>query len=60
MKKLSVAKEKIEKETGKKIVRLVAVFEVEVNTDVEDSKVWSKYTTKLTKEFSTLKSLEIE
>lgn len=56
-------KEKVieqQKETGKKIVKLVATFEVEVNSDVPDSKVWSKYVVELQKQFSTFINLEIK
>lgn len=49
-----------QKETGKKIVKLTAHFEVEVNTDVADNKVWSKYVVELQKQFSTFTNLEIK
>ena len=54
-----IAKEKTKKETGKKIVTLVATFEIEVNADVDDKKVLSKYEDKIKKDFSTLSSLSI-
>ena len=46
-----------EKETGKKIVRLTAVFEIEVNADLDDMKVLTKYKDKLASEYTTLKSV---
>lgn len=46
-----------QKQTGKKIVKIVAIFEVEVNADVNDLKVLSKYQEKLANEYSTLKSV---
>ncbi len=49
-----------QKETGKKIVKLTAHFEVEVNADVADNKVWSKYVVELQKQFSTFTNLEIK
>lgn len=49
-----------QKQTGKKIVKLVATFEVEVNADVADNKVWSKYVVELQKQFSTFVNLEIK
>lgn len=49
-----------QKETGKKIVKLVAYFEVEVNADISDNKVWSKYVVELQKQFSTFTNLEIK
>lgn len=54
-----IAREKAEKETGKKIVKLVASFEVEVNSNITDDSVWAKYLVKLQKEFSTFTCLEI-
>ena len=49
-----------QKETGKKIVKLTAHFKVEVNADVADNKVWSKYVVELQKQFSTFVNLEIK
>lgn len=49
-----------QKETGKKIVKLAAYFEVEVNADVADNKVWSKYVVELQKQFSTFVNLEVK
>lgn len=46
--------------TGKKKVTLVATFEIEVNTNVEDNKVWAKYVVELQKQFSTFVNLEIK
>ena len=57
------AKEEIilkQKETGKKKVVLVATFEVEVNNDIEDNKVWSKYVVELQKNFKSFVNLEIK
>ena len=48
-----------EKETGKKIVRLTAVFEIEVNADLDDMKVLTKYKDKLASEYTTLKSVSV-
>ena len=48
-----------EKVTGKKIVEIVAVFKVEVNADVEDTKVLLKFKDKLS-EFSTLESVTVK
>ena len=56
-------KEKVieqQKETGKKIVKLVATFEVEVNSDIEDNEVWSKYVVELQKNFKSFVNLEIK
>lgn len=49
-----------QKETGKKKVVLVATFEVEVNNDIEDNKVWSKYVVELQKNFKSFVNLEIK
>ena len=49
-----------QKETGKKKVVLVATFEVEVNSDIEDNKVWSKYVVELQKNFKSFVNLEIK
>ena len=49
-----------QKETGKKKVILVATFEVEVNSNVEDNKVWSKYVVELQKNFKSFVNLEIK
>lgn len=49
--------EEQQKETGKKIVKIIATFEVEVGIDVNDLKVLSKYQEKLANEYSTLKSV---
>lgn len=51
---------KQEQETGKKKVTLVATFEVEVNVNVEDNKVWFKYVVELQKQFKTFVNLEIK
>lgn len=51
---------KQEQETGKKKVTLVATFEVEVNSNVEDNKVWSKYVVELQKNFKSFVNLEIK
>ena len=56
---LDTALEK-QKETGKKKVVLVATFEVEVNSDIEDNKVWSKYVVELQKNFKSFVNLEIK
>lgn len=53
----AIAKEKAEKETGKKIVTLFATFETEVDSNIDDEKVRSKYLEKLSKEYTTLKEL---
>lgn len=49
-----------QKENGKKVIRLVATFEVEVNADIANNKVWSKYVVELQKQFSTFVNLEIK
>ena len=49
-----------QKETGKKKIVLVATFEVEVNSDIEDNKVWSKYVVELQKNFKSFVNLEIK
>ena len=49
-----------QKETGKKKIVLVATFEVEVNSDIEDNKVWSKYVVELQKSFKSFVNLEIK
>ena len=49
-----------QKETGKKKVVLVATFEVEVNSDIEDNKVWSKYVVELQKNFKSFVNLDIK
>lgn len=49
----------IEKTTGKKIVRILAEFDVEVGVDTEDIKVLLKYKEKLSEMFSTLKDVSI-
>lgn len=49
-----------QKETGKKKLVLVATFEVEVNSDIEDNKVWSKYVVELQKNFKSFVNLEIK
>ena len=49
-----------QKETGKKKVVLVATFEVEVNSDIEDNKVWAKYVVELQKNFKSFVNLEIK
>ena len=49
-----------QKETGKKKVVLVATFEVEVNNDIEDNKVWSRYVVELQKNFKSFVNLEIK
>ena len=49
-----------QKETGKKKIVLVATFEVEVNSDIEDNKVWSKYVVELQKNFKCFVNLEIK
>ena len=49
-----------QKETGKKKIVLVATFEVEVNNDIEDNKVWSKYVVELQKNFKSFVNLEIK
>lgn len=54
-----LAKEKAEKESGKKIVTLIATFEIEVNADVDEEKVLAKYEDKIKKDFSTFKSLTV-
>lgn len=52
--------EKIQEATGKKIVTLVATFQIEVDLHVTENSVWAKYTNKLTKDFTTLKRLDIQ
>ena len=49
-----------QKETGKKKIVLVATFEVEVNSDIEDNKVWAKYVVELQKNFKSFVNLEIK
>ena len=49
-----------QKETGKKKIVLIATFEVEVNSDIEDNKVWSKYVVELQKNFKSFVNLEIK
>ena len=49
-----------QKETGKKKIVLVATFEVEVNIDIEENKVWSKYVVELQKNFKSFVNLEIK
>lgn len=49
----------IEKTTGKKIVKILAEFDVEVSVDVEDIKVLLKYKEKLSEIFNTLKDVSI-
>jgi len=51
---------KQQQETGKKVVALLATFEVEVNANIEDNKVWSKYVVELQKQFKTFVNLEIK
>lgn len=53
-------KAKKEQESGKKKVTLIATFEVEVNSNIEDNKVWSKYVVELQQKFSTFVNLEIK
>lgn len=48
-----------EKATGKKIVEIIAVFKVEVNADIDDTKVLLKFKDKLS-EFSTLESVSVK
>lgn len=48
---------KVQKETGKKIVKLIATFEVEVDINVDNKKVLHKYQSDLSARYSTLKTV---
>ncbi len=50
-------KKEILKEIGKKIVTVVATFKVEVNEDVDESKIIDKYESKLKEMFTTLETV---
>ena len=59
LQKENEAKLEAQKETGKKIVSIVATFKIEVPFDMSDLKVVEKYEQKLKEIFSTLESVKV-
>jgi hypothetical protein len=59
LQKENEAKIEAQKQTGKKIVSIVATFKIEVPFDMSDLKVVEKYEQKLKEIFSTLESVKV-